>query len=676
MSQYDALLKPLRLKHLVLRNRIMSTAHAPRYAEDGMPAERYQLYHEEKAKGGIGLTMFGGSSTVAVDSPLSFKQVDLSDDRVVPHIEKMAAGVHRHGAAVFCQMTHLGRRGSWEGREWLPLIGPSSNREILHRSFAKEMEDWDFRRVIENFADAAERCRKGGLDGIEIIAAAHHLIDSFLSPAVNQRTDRYGGSLENRMRFGMEVLEAIRARVGPDFIVGMRLAGDELLEGGLDATECLKIAAGYANSGLIDFLNIYQSHGDTFRGLVTLMPDMAFPPAPYLYLASAVKGEVDIPIFHASAIRDLATAARAIEEGHVDMVAMTRAHIADPYIARKLMEGRADDIRQCVGANMCVDSENGAVCIQNAATGREKHIPHIVRKGAARKRVVVVGGGPGGLEAARVSALRGHEVVLFERSGRLGGQLNLAKNVAWREGLSGIVRWLEMQLGKEGVDIRINTSATMQLVQAEAPDIVVIATGGSAKPPGFEGGELAISAWSLLSGESQAGANVLVYDEIGSQVGVGCADYLGTRKALVELVTPDRHVGEQVGSTAQVHHLKRLYQNDVVLTPNVRVIRAYKEGNGLVAVLRNEYTDSMEERSVDQIVYELGSQPVDDLYWSLRPDSVNFGEVDYDELIVGRPQAVRSNPEGRFQLFRIGDAVHSRNAHAAMYDAVRLMKDL
>lgn len=676
MSQYDALLKPLRLKHLVLRNRIMSTAHAPRYAEDGMPSERYQLYHEEKAKGGIALTMFGGSSTVAIDSPLSFKQVDLSHDRVVPHIEKMAEGVHRHGAAVFCQMTHLGRRGSWEGREWLPLISPSSNRETLHRSFAKEMEDWDFRRVLKAFADAAERCRKGGLDGIEIIASAHHLIDSFLSPAVNQRSDRYGGSLENRMRFGMEVLEAIRARVGSDFIVGMRLAGDELLEGGLDAAECLKITSGYANSGMIDFLNIYQSHGDTFRGLVTLMPDMAFPPAPYLYLASAVKSEVDIPIFHASAIRDLATAARAIEEGHVDMVAMTRGHIADPHIARKLMEGRVDEIRQCVGANMCVDSENGAVCIQNVATGREKHIPHRVQKATVRKRVVVVGGGPGGLEAARVSALRGHEVILFEAGERLGGQLNLAKNVAWREGLSGIVRWLEMQLARNGVDIRLGTNATAQSVQAEAPDIVVVATGGTAKLPDFEGGELAISAWDILSGKNSAGSNILIYDEIGMQIGVGCADFLGMKGALVELATPDRHVGEQVGSTAQVHHLKRLYQNDVVLTPNVRLIRAYKEGNGLVAVLRNEYTDTQEERGVDQIVYELGCQPRDGIYWELRPDSFNLGEVDYDELVAGHPQALHSNMDGRFQLFRIGDAVHSRNVHAAMYDGMRLMKDL
>jgi len=222
MSDYADLLKPFKLKHLPLRNRVMSTAHAPHFAEDGMPGERYQLYHAEKAKGGIGLTIFGGSSSVAVDSPLSFSQIDISHDRVLPYLQNFAKRVHEQGAALFCQITHLGRRGRWDTRYWLPLIGASKNREPLHRAFAKEMEDFDFPRVIRAYGAAARRCRESGLDGCEVIAVAHHLIDSFLSPAVNQRTDQYGGSLENRARFGLEVLQEVRP--------AQRLSGGQCLD--------------------------------------------------------------------------------------------------------------------------------------------------------------------------------------------------------------------------------------------------------------------------------------------------------------------------------------------------------------------------------------------------------------------------------------------------------------
>src|SRR5262249_34509635 len=297
---------------------------------------------------GIALTIFGGSSSVAVDSPLSFSQIDISHDRVLPYLRKFAERVHEQGAALFCQITHLGRRGRWDTRYWLPLIGPSKNREPLRRPSAKEMEDFDFPRVIRAYGAAARRCRESGLDGCEVIAVAHHLIDSFLSPAVNQRTDRYGGSPENRARFGLEVLQEVRRVVRPDYVVGLRLSGDEVIEGGLGSEDCVDLALLYARSGLIDYLNVYQAHGDTFRGIATMLPNMSYPPAPFLYLASAVKAKTELPVFHASGIRDLATAGRAVAEGHVDMVAMTRGHIADPHILRNLLDNRPAAIRQCV----------------------------------------------------------------------------------------------------------------------------------------------------------------------------------------------------------------------------------------------------------------------------------------------------------------------------------------
>ena len=283
------------------------------------------------------------------------------------------------------------------------------------------------------------------------------------------------------MRFGLEVFGAIREAVGDDFIVGMRLSGDELLEGGLDQSECLKVATAFANSGLIDCLSVYQGHGTDWSGLALLMPNMSYPPAPFLYLASAVKAEIDIPVLHASAIRDLATADRAVDEGHVDMVAMTRGHIADPHIVNKLIEDRVDDIRQCVGATYCVDHASlggDALCIQNAATGREKTMPHRIPKAGARSKIVVAGAGPGGLEADRVAAERGHDVVLFEKAERAGGQINIAAKAPWRENLSGIVRWLDRQTTKLGVDKRFGTEATSDLVTAERPDVVIVATGG------------------------------------------------------------------------------------------------------------------------------------------------------------------------------------------------------
>lgn len=676
MSDYDAILQPFKLKHLTLRNRIFSTAHAPGFAENGMPGERYQLYHEEKAKGGLALTMIGGSSSVSIDSPLPFNQLDISSDRVLPNLQSIADRVHKHGAKIFCQITHIGRRAAYGSHNWLPLIAPSASREIAHRSYAKEMEEWDFARVIKDFAAAAQRLKTGGLDGVEVIAAAHHLIDTFLSPVTNRRTDKYGGSLENRARFGIEVFTAIREQVGDDFIVGLRMSGDEMVKNGLDQKECIKVATLFANSGLIDYISVYQGSGDTVPALASMLPDMSYSSGHFLYLPSAIRAEVDIPIFHASTVRDVGTANRAVADGHVDMIAMTRAHVADPHIVRKMTEGRAEDIRQCVGANNCTGSPVGLLCIQNAATGRERTIPHVISKADSRKKVVIVGGGPGGLEAARVSAQRGHEVVLFEASEKLGGQINLAASVPWRASLAGIPRWLDGQIRKTGVDIRLGTPASAELVTAEGPDVVIVATGGTPRRPEFEGADLAISTWDILSGQRGVGSNVLLYDEVGVSNGMSTAEYVADRGADVELVLADRMAGAGMGGTNHVTFVRKLYEKNIVQTPNTELVGIYREGNDLVAVLRNFYNHAEEERLVDQVVLELGTLPNDGLYHELTARSSNLGEVDYQALIGGRPQDIATNPSGSFQLFRIGDAVMSRDVHAAIYDAIRVAKDL
>jgi 2,4-dienoyl-CoA reductase-like NADH-dependent reductase (Old Yellow Enzyme family) len=550
MATRDPLLQPFRLKHLTLKNRILSTAHAPNYVEDAKPKERYQLYHEEKAKGGLALTMFGGSSNVAPDSPSVFGQIDVGDDSVVPYLEQLAERVHRHGAAVMCQITHMGRRTYGHVGDWLPVIGPSHTRERAHRAFPKEMEQSDIDRVIRAFAEAAGRCREAGLDGLEILIAGH-LVGQFLSPTVNERTDRYGGSIENRLRFAVEVLEAVRARIGAEYIVGLRIPGDELLEGGLTGEDCVEIAERLAASGLVDFLNVNASHIYTDSGLAWNIPVMNLPSAPFLQIAGRIKRAVDLPVFHAAGIADLATARHAVESGLVDMVGMTRAHIADPHLVRKLERGEEDRIRPCVGAGLCIDRIYyglEAVCVHNPATGREASLPHEVPPSdGPKKKVAVVGGGPGGLEAARVAALRGHEVVLFEAADRLGGQVTLAARPKSRQRMIGIADWLISEVERLGVEVRTNVYAEAETVTAENPDVVIVATGGLPNTDIFaeavEGAEHVASVWNVLGGHVTPGGDVLLYDDNGGHQGVSCAEFLAMAGARVELATPDRAPG-------------------------------------------------------------------------------------------------------------------------------------
>jgi 2,4-dienoyl-CoA reductase-like NADH-dependent reductase (Old Yellow Enzyme family)/thioredoxin reductase len=681
MTDLDALLSPLRIKNLTIRNRVMSTGHVPGYARDGMPTERYMRYHEEKARGGIGLTVFGGSSTVSPEVPASaWNQISLADDAIIPVLREFSRRIHALGAAVMIQLDHQGRRAAWDAEHWFPPISSSPLAEPAHRHFPKEMEDWDIERVVADFGLAARRCREGGLDGCEIGVAGPHLIPQFWSPYCNKRTDAYGGSLENRLRFVFEVLAEVRRQVGDEFIVGVRMSGDELVEGGLDDKACLQIAERLAGSGLIDFLDIHG--GQSYEHLTVSVgnnPNMAMPVAPYLYLASAVKAAVAIPVFHAQRIADIPTAARAIGEGHVDMVGMTRAHIADPHIVRKMMEGRTEDIRQCVGAAYCVDrlfSGRDALCLHNAATGREETMPHVIAKASVSRKIVVIGAGPAGLEAARVSAERGHSVTLFEAAERVGGQINLASAAPWRESMSGIPRWLGQQVQKLGVDLRLGVEAGAAEVLALKPEVVIVATGGRPNKGPVSGGEFAVTTWDILSRRVAPAGDVLVFDDHGQHQAASCAEFLALNGSRVEFVTPDRTAMTEVGATNYPIHLRELYKRGVIFSCDQRLISIYKEGNRLVAVLRNEYSRVEEERVIDQVVIEHGTLPRDEAYRELRSHSGNRGEIDVRALIGGREQLIGKNAAGSFQLFRIGDAVASRNIHAAIYDALRLCKDL
>lgn len=676
----DPLLQPYQLKHLTLKNRIISTAHEPNYHEDGFPKDRYRLYHVEKARGGVAMTMTAGSAIVSADSPPAFGNLLAYKDEIVPWLKKLTDECHDHGAAVMIQLTHLGRRSNWNKADWLPVLSPSPVREAAHRAFPKEMEDWDFDRIARDYASAAARMAAAGLDGLEFEAYGH-LMDAFWSPATNIRDDQHNGSVENRLRFTFRILEEVRKAVGPKFLVGLRLVADEDWEKGLSKVEGIAICQRLKDSGLIDFLNIIRGHIEHDAPLAEVIPVAGMKASPHLDFAGEVRTLTKFPVFHAARINDVATARHAIAEGKLDMVGMTRAHMADPHLVRKIMEGREHDIRPCVGATYCLDriyEGHEALCIHNPATGREATMPHVIGKAPAKKSVVVVGAGPAGLEAARVAAERGHKVTLFEAAPNAGGQIRIATQIKRRKELIGIVDWRVDQCERLGVDMRYNTYAEEGDVLALSPDVVIVATGGMTQNLAFdEGAELAVSSWDILSGDVKPAQEVLLFDDNGAHPGMAAAEFIAEAGSTLEIVSPERFFAPDMGGLNLVPYMKTLTAKGVPITTMTRVRALHRDGNRIRATLWSPYTMAdCGSRTVDQVVVENGTSPLSDLYFALKEQSSNRGEVDYQALIAGRAQANRSNPQGAFQLFRIGDAVASRNIHAAIYDALRLLKDI
>ena len=674
----DPLLQPFQLKHLTLRNRIMSTSHAPSFQVNGHPRERYRRYHEEKARGGVGLTMIGGSTNIAPDSPSVFGQLYAGDDSIIPWFSTLTDGVKKHDAAVMCQLTHMGRRTAWDDGHWLPVVAPSTVRERAHRSFPKAVEPEDRERIIKQFAKAAVRCQLGGFDGIELLSHSH-LLGQFLSPLVNHRTDNYGGSLENRLRFSLEVINAVRSAVGPEFIIGVRTTGDELHTEGLSGDECVQIAQSLANTGSVDFLNVLAGTPYDDLGLAAWVPPMGLPAAAHLSIASRIRHAVNIPVFHAGGIADIATARHAVKDGHVDLVGMTRAHIADPYLVTKLSKDNEHRIRPCVGLGYCVDRVNqgkDAVCGHNAATGREMTMPHIIRQAPAKKTVIVVGGGPGGLEAARVSAERGHTTHLFEASDRLGGQLNLANRGGTRRQITGVTDWLIQEVQLSGVDIHLNQYVDARDLEKQQPDLIVLATGGWPVTPDIPGATLVESSWEVLGGEVRVTGDILLVDETGDQSAAVCADFMSRQGCNVQMVTPDRAIAHDLGPTNSSVVLRDLANQGVQFECFGELINAELQGNRKKAILRHVLSGTIDTRVVDHIVIENGTQPTGDLYDQLKPLSRNHGQLNHDAMIAGNFPLDDTHPDGNFYLARIGDAVASRNIHAALFDAIRVCKDL
>jgi N-methyl-L-proline demethylase len=670
----DPLLQPYQLRHLTLRNRIMTTSHEPAYPEDGMPKDRYRLYHLERAKAGVAMTMTAGSAAVSKDSPPVFNNILAYKDEVVPWMKRLADDCHEAGAAVMIQLTHLGRRTRWDKGDWLPVVSSTHEREPAHRAFPKPAEEWDIARIIGNFADAAERMKAAGLDGVEVYTHGH-LLDQFISPLTNHLDGPYGNeSLENRLRLTLDIIKAVRDRVGSGFIVGVRYAPDEAEEGGIGPEMGIAIGHMLKATGQVDYLNINRGRIHTDPAMTDMIPIQGMRSAPHLDVAGRIRAEVGMPTFHAARIPDVATARHAVATGQLDMVGMTRAHMADPHIVRKIMEGREEDIRPCVGATYCLDRiyQGGmALCIHNPSTGREETQPHVIAPAEVKRKIVIVGAGPAGLEAARVAAERGHKVVVFEVADQPGGQVRLTAQSKRRAEMIGIIDWRMAQCAARDVDFRFNTWAEAADVLAENPDVVIIATGGLPTTAVLsEGNDLVVSTWDILSGDVKPGANVLLYDDAGDHAALQAAQVIAEAGSKVEVMTRDRSFAPEVMGMNLVPYMRALQDKAVTFTVTYKLLSVEKAGNQLLARIGSDYM-KLDKTSVhDQVVVNAGTLPLADIYFDLKPASGNKGAVDYDALIDGRPQPM---VEG-FQLFRIGDAVEARNTHAAIYDALRLVR--
>ena len=676
----DPLLQPYKIKHLEFKNRLMISAHEPSYAEEGMPKDRYRFYHIERAKGGVALTMTAGSAVVSEDSPPAYNNLHAYKDEIVPWLKKITKQCHDYGTKVMIQITHLGRRTNWNHSDWLPILSASPIRETAHRSFPKEAEDWDLDRIIKDYGDAAQRMKEAGMDGVEIEAYGH-LLDSFWSPATNKRQDKLGGSLDNRISFSLKVIDSIRKSVGKDFIVGMRMVADEDWKIGLSKEEGKKIAKKIISTNKIDFLNIIKGHIDTDPALTKVIPLQGMASAPHLDFAGEIKQETKFPIFHAAKINDIATARHAIFNNKLDMVGMTRAHIAEPHIIKKILENREDNIRPCVGATYCLDriyEGKETLCIHNPATGRERNMPHdITSKAKKIKKVVVVGAGPAGLEAARVCAERGHKVIIFEAANSAGGQINLICKSNKRKDMIGIIDWRLEICKKLNVKINYNTLATTKDILLENPNIVIIATGGIPNMEILEeGSELVTSTWDIISGNANIENDVILYDDNGSFPGLQAAEMIANKGSKLEIISPERFFSPEVGGMNYVPYAKNFIEKGVNITISKRLKGIKKRGNRLVVAISSDYSEKIETKEISQVVLEHGTLPVDELYFQLKKNSINAGIVDYKALIKESFNEVIKNPKGLYNLFRVGDAISSRNIHAAIYDSLRICKNL
>ncbi len=604
-NPFPNLFSPISIGHLTLRNRIYSPPHAPGFTDRFfMPSERAIAYWEAKAAGGTAMV----SSGVTPVHSSAIRVVPFDNPRFCEVYGSAAERVRAHGARFVVQLWHGGAQVGM-GTRWAPSpYATPSEWRVAHAMDKAEIKD-----VIAAFGRAAARVKEAGCDVIEIHGAHGYLLTEFASALSNHRDDEYGGTLENRARFVAEVIESVREAVGSEFTVGLRFSADEFVDGGLTIEESQEMLARFSAQGKLDYLDISVGNYHTEE---TIIAPMYFPLGAFVHVAAAIKEVVSIPVIAVGRIKDPAQAEEIVANGYADMVALNRAIIADPEFANKAREGRSEEIRWCLGCNEAcwgrsyMGLAEGIACVVNPHLGFERETSLVPAE--HRKRVVVVGGGPAGLEAARVAAERGHSVSLFEKSESLGGQLNKAAKAPLRVDLADCVRYYSGEMARLKVDVHLGSEASADSVLEAAPDAVVIATGSSpALPPDVPGLESARvhEVREVYDGLEELGERVLVLAGEGHQQALSTAELLADAGRDVEVVSPQRFCGHEIERNTVVMLYPRLLSKGVRLTPMSWVRRV----DGRSVTLVQIYSGGERTVEVDDIVVAAGGRANDGL---------------------------------------------------------------
>lgn len=626
---FPHLLTPLRLGPKTTRNRVLVSGHQPTMARDGKPTAAYIAYQQARARGGAGLQITGATGVhhTGIYTADHGALINI-DDSIIPGYQQLAAAVHAEGGLMLAQLAHAGAVTHSVGAG-SPLWAPSPVASELTHEVPHEMTTDEIAEVVAAFGAAARRVREGGLDGIEILAAFGLLISAFLSPHTNQRQDAYGGSLDNRLRFCLEVIDAVRRNAGPELIVGIRIPGDEMVRGGLELAEMQRVAQRLEATGQLDYFNVIAG-----TNLDRIQRVMHWAPTPskfgrFVHLAAGIKQVVNLPVFTVGRVIDPKHAEEILAAGHADMVGMTRAHIADPKLVEKVKNGRLADIRPCVGANVCISRAmvgTAITCIHNPETGRETNWQPLATT-ASPKRVLVIGGGPAGLEAARVAAERGHRVTLIEQKAALGGQLRLWARVPTMREFDKIVSWREQQLEKLDVVVALGETVTKEHPALDATDVVILATGSQPDKQAIKqtGRSIPVATpHEIVAKPPQAANHALIWDEGGGQTAVSAAEALIAQGTKVTLVTSAIAIAEDVTITVRTPLYQRLFAAGARFVPNHRV----REIIGSQVVLENVFSQAEQvvER-IDLLVSWQGNRVTDDLSSILRTRNIPFHAI-------------------------------------------------